>query len=96
VGVRPTIAFTIRSHQRAAVKVKAATSHAGRKVYIQRFTKFHEWVKFRVVKLGSSSGRAFRFHLKRGRYTLRAYMTINQAGTGYLEGYSRTIVLRVR
>jgi hypothetical protein len=96
VGVRPTIAFTVRSHQRAAVKVKAATSHAGRKVYIQRFTKFHEWVKFRVVKLGSSSGRAFRFHLKRGRYTLRAYMTINQAGTGYLEGYSRTIVLRVR
>jgi plastocyanin len=96
VGVRPTIAFTVRSHQRAAVKVKAATSHAGRKVYIQRFTKFHEWVKVRVVKLGSSSGRAFRFHLKRGRYTLRAYMTINQAGTGYLEGYSRTIVLRVR
>jgi plastocyanin len=96
VGVRPAISFTIRSHQRAAIKVKAATSHAGRKVYIQRFTKFHEWVKFRAVKLGPSSGRAFRFHLKRGRYTLRAYMTINQAGTGYLEGYSRTIVLRVR
>ena len=96
VGVRPAISFTIGRHQRAAVKVKAATSHAGRKVYIQRFTRFHEWVKFRSVKLGSSSGRAFRFHLKRGRYTLRAYMTINQAGTGYLEGYSRTIVLRVR
>jgi plastocyanin len=96
VGVRPTIAFTIGKHQRAAVKVKAAASHAGRKVYIQRFTKFHEWVKFRSVKLGSSSGSVFRFHLKRGRYTLRAYMTINQAGTGYLEGYSRTIVLRVR
>ena len=41
-------------------------------------------------------GSVFRFHLMRGRYTLRAYMTINQAGTGYLEGYSRTIVLRVR
>src|SRR5204862_204089 len=48
VGVRPTISFTIGQHQRAAVKVKAATSHAGRKVYIQRFTKFHEWVKFRA------------------------------------------------
>ena len=96
VGVRPVIAFTIRTHQRAAVKVKAATSHAGRKVYIQRFTRFHEWVKFRSVKLGSSSGASFRFHLKRGRYTLRAFMTINQAGTGYLEGYSRTIVYRVR
>ena len=96
VGVRPTISFTIGRHQRAAVKVKAASSHAGRKVYIQRFTKFHEWVKFRAVVLGSSSGRAFRLHLKRGRYTLRAFMSINQAGTGYLEGYSRTIVFRVR
>jgi plastocyanin len=96
VGVRPTISFAIGKRQRAAIKVKTATSHAGRKVYIQRFTKFHEWVKFRSVKLGSSSGRVFRFHLKRGRYTLRVYMTINQAGTGYLEGYSRTVVLRVR
>ncbi len=96
VGVRPAISFTIRKGQRAAIKVKAATSHAGRKVYIQRFTKFHEWVKFRSVTLGSSSGSSFRFHLKRGRYTLRAYMSINQAGTGYLEGYSRTIVYRVR
>jgi hypothetical protein len=96
VGVRPSIAFTIRKHQRAVVKVKTARSMQGRKVYIQRFTRFHEWVKFRVVKLGSTSGRAFRFHLKRGRYTLRAYMSINQAGLGYLEGYSRTIVYRVR
>jgi hypothetical protein len=53
-------------------------------------------VKFRSVVLGSSSGKAFRLHLKRGRYTLRAFMTTNQAGLGYLEGYSRTIVLRVR
>jgi plastocyanin len=96
VGVRPTISFTFLSHQRAAIKVKAATSHAGRKVYIQRFTRFHEWVKFRAVKLGSSSGRVVRLHLKRGRYVLRVYMSINEAGSGYLEGYSRTIVHRVR
>ncbi|HEY6836703.1 MAG TPA: cupredoxin domain-containing protein [Gaiellaceae bacterium] len=97
VGVRPTIAFTINRHKLAAVKVKAATSHAGRKVYIQRFTKFKEWVKFRGVTLNARSGSVFRLHLQRGgRYTLRAYMTINQAGTGYLDGYSRTIVYRAR
>jgi plastocyanin len=96
VGVRPTISFAILKHQRAVIKVKAATSHAGRKVYIQRFTRFHEWVKFRSVKLGSSSGRVVRLHLKRGRYVLRVFMSINEAGTGYLEGYSRTIVYRVR
>lgn len=96
VGVRPRLSFAIARHQRAVVKARTARSMKGRKVYIQRFTKFHEWVKFRSVTLGSSSGRSFRFHLKRGRYTLRAFMSINQAGLGYLEGYSRTIVLRVR
>ena len=96
VGVRPAISFGFLRHQRAAIKVKAATSHAGRKVYIQRFTRFHEWVKFRAVTLGSSSSRVVRLHLRRGRYVLRVYMSINEAGTGYLEGYSRTIVHRVR
>jgi plastocyanin len=96
VGVRPNISFAIGRHQRAVLKVKAATSHAHRKVYIQRFTRFHEWVKIRSVILGSSSGRVFRLHLTRGRYVLRAYMSINEAGTGYLEGFSRTVVYRVR
>ena len=96
VGVRPNISFAIGRHQRAVLKVKAATSHAHRKVYIQRFTRFHEWVKIRSVILGSSSGRVFRLHLTRGRYVLRAYMSINEAGTGYLEGYSRNVTLRVR
>jgi plastocyanin len=96
VGVRPSISFTVRTHQRAAIKVRAAHSLQGRKVYIQRFTKFHEWVKFRAVVLGSSSGASFRFHFKRGRYLIRAYISTNEAGIGYLEGYSRNITLRVR
>ena len=96
VGVRPNVAFTIGKHGGAVVKVKAARSMAGRKVYIQRFTRFQEWVKVRAVILGSSSGRVFRLHLTRGRYVLRAFMTINQAGIGYLEGISRTIVYRPR
>ena len=96
VGVRPRLSFTIKRHQRAFVKATTARSMKGRKVYIQRFTKFHEWVKFRSVILGSTSSRSFRLHLKRGRYVLRAYISINEAGLGYLEGYSRTIVYRAR
>ena len=68
----------------------------GRKVYIQRFTRFHEWVKIRKVFLNGNSGARFRLRLSPGRYTLRAYITINQAGAGYLDGASHTIVLRRR
>jgi len=95
VAVHPRVRFTLRRGH-GAVRVVAARSMAGRKVYIQRFTRFHEWVKIRRVILGSTSARSFRLKLPRGRYVLRAYITVNQAGPGYLDGASRNILYRVR
>jgi plastocyanin len=95
VAVHPHVAFSA-GRRFGAVKVKAGRSMAGRKVYIQRFTKFHEWVKIRKVVLGANSGARFRLRLSPGRYTLRAYITINQAGAGYLDGASHSITLRRR
>lgn len=95
VWVKPHVAFTVGKRY-AAVKVKAGRSMAGRKVYIQRFTRFHEWVKIRKVILNSSSGAHFRLRLARGRYLLRAYITVNQAGAGYLDGESRTVSVHRR
>jgi plastocyanin len=95
IAVRPRIIFKLR-RGRGSVKVMANHSMAGHKVYIQRLTRFREWVKIRRVILGPTSGRAFRFHPRRGRYVLRAYMTVNQAGPGYIDGISRTIVYRQR
>ena len=95
VAVHPHVAFSA-GRRYAAVKVKAGRSMQGRKVYIQRFTRFHEWVKIRKVFLNGNSGARFRLRLSPGRYTLRAYITINQAGAGYLDGASHAIVLRRR
>jgi plastocyanin len=95
VAVHPHVAFSA-GRRYAAVKVKAGRSMQGRKVYIQRFTRFHEWVKIRKVVLNGNSGARFRLRLSPGRYTLRAYITINQAGAGYLDGASHTIVVRRR
>lgn len=95
VGVHPKVTFTLR-HGVGTVRVRAARSMAHHKVYIQRFTRFHEWVKIRRVFLGSRSALSFRLKLHRGRYALRAYITMNQAGPGYLDGASPTIIRRVR
>jgi plastocyanin len=95
VAVKPHLAFTV-GKRFGAVKVKAGRSMAGRKVYIQRFTRFHEWVKIRKVVLGANSGARFRLRLSPGRYLLRAYITVNQAGAGYLDGESRTIAVHRR
>jgi hypothetical protein len=96
VSVRPNVIFSVTRRGYATVRVKAARSMAGHKVYIQRFTRFHEWVKFRKVILNAKSSKRVRLRVRRGRYTLRAYMTVNQAGAGYLDGISRTIVYRKR
>jgi plastocyanin len=95
VAVKPHVAFTVGKRY-AAVKVKAGRSMAERKVYIQRFTRFHEWVKIRKVILGTNSGARFRLRLLPGHYLLRAYMTVNQAGAGYLDGESRTVAVHRR
>jgi plastocyanin len=89
VQLRPNVLFSV-SKRYAFVKVKSDRSLAGRKVYIQRFTRFHQWVKMRRVILGASSQKLFRMKLKPGRYTLRVFMSLNQVGPGYLDGYSRT------
>jgi plastocyanin len=95
VAVHPQVFFTLkRGH--GFVRVKTNRSMAGRKVYIQRRTRFHEWVKVKRVILGRTSSRSFSYRPARGRYILRAYITVNQAGPGYLDGASRSIVYRQR
>jgi plastocyanin len=96
VAVHPRTLFSLSRRGFGVVKVTANHSMAGHKVYIQRHTRFGEWVKIKRVILGSRSSRAFRLNLRRGRYVLRAYMTINQAGPGYLDGISRSRVYRAR
>lgn len=95
VQVRPAIAFGV-AKRFASVKVKADRSLKGKKVYLQKFTRFHEWVKVRSVILGNGSAKRFRHGLRPGsRYAVRIFMSLNQAGAGYLDGYSRTVVVKI-
>jgi plastocyanin len=96
VAVHPKTAFTLSRRGFGVVKVTTNHSMKGHKVYIQKHTRFGEWIKIKRVILGSRSSGSFRLHLARGRYVLRAYMTINQAGPGYLDGISRNRVYRAR
>lgn len=91
--MRPNVLFSA-SKGMGFVKVKSNHSQEGRKVYVQRLTRFGQWVKMKRVVLGQSSQRLFYLRLPRGKYTLRVFMSYNQAGAGYLDGYSRTIVFR--
>jgi len=93
VNVRPLVRFSA-AHRYGSVKVKTMTSLKGKNVFIQRFTRFHQWVIMRRVILGNNSSKLFRIKLKRGRYKLRAFFPAKQAGPGYLDGLSKTITYR--
>lgn len=95
VAVQPRIAFA-KFRNRFATHVAAANSFAGHFVYVQRLTQFGEWVKIAHIKLGPRSGRLFRLRLPHGTSHLRIFLTVNQAGAGYLAGYSSTVTVRRR
>ena len=93
VNVRPLVHLSA-SHGYGFVKVRTASSLKGKSVFIQRFTRFHQWVTMRRVVLGNNSSKLFHIRLKRGRHMLRAFVPAKQAGPGYLDGLSKTVKYR--
>ena len=75
--------------------VTAASSFAGKTVYVQRFTLAHQWVNIRALTLGSKSGRLIsvrfvRSIIPRGRWSIRVFMPASEMGGGYLDSWSGT------
>ena len=70
-------------------RVTAARSFAGRYVYLQRKTSFGQWISIAKYRLGRLSGKLFRVRPRVGT-TYRIFMTVNQAGVGYLSAHSGT------
>ena len=96
VQVKPKITFTPRG-RRFYTTVRAADhSWAGHFVYLQRLSRFGQWVTTKKLKLGPKSARLFRIPRRQGVTVYRIYMTVNQAGLGYLDSHSGTQKLRRR
>jgi plastocyanin len=95
VQVRPRVTFTPFSRTKMFSKVVSGVSHAGNFVYLQRLTSVG-WVTISKLRLGPLSGRIFKLPRKCGTMTYRIYLSADQAGTGYLDGWSGTQKTRYR
>ncbi len=91
IGVRPLVSIRAMSGNRFSTKVLAARSFAGKVVQLQRRSG-GQWVTVKRVRLGSSSTGTLKAILPMGNSTLRFAFSVNQAGAGYLAGFSRTLV----
>ncbi len=75
-------------------RVYAGRSMARKQVQLQRFTSLGTWVTIKRVLLDLDSRARFEAPLPAGSNRLRIAMSVNQAGAGYLAGFSREIVYR--
>jgi plastocyanin len=75
--------------------VTAASSFAGKTVFLQRYTLARTWVNIRTLTLGQKSGRLIsvrfvRSLIPRGRWSIRVFMPATEMGGGYLDSWSGT------
>ena len=75
-------------------RVFAGRSMARKQVQLQRFSRFGQWVTIKRVTLDLNSRARFRAALPVGANRLRIAMSVNQAGAGYLAGFSQEIIWR--
>jgi Fibronectin type III domain len=94
VSVRPGVTLRALSRLRFATHVVGARSFAGRTVQLQRHLLSGRWLTIARARLNSNSSAVFKPKLKRGRSTLRVAISVNQAGGGYLAGFSAWITIR--
>lgn len=96
VQVRPKITLLPARLGWFIARVTGGQSFAGRFVYLQRRSAFGQWVSIARYRLGLNSGKLFRVPNRRGVNRYRIFITVNQAGTGYLESWSGTQTVRRR
>jgi plastocyanin len=94
IQVRPKVSLMPNGRGWFHARVTCAGSYAGRYVYLQRRSGFGQWVSIARYRLGAASGKLFRVPRRAGAY--RIFITINQAGSGYLESWSGTQTVRRR
>jgi len=94
VGVRPSLSLRVTTRARVATHVGGATSFAGRRVQLQRLSH-GAWMTVKRARLNGNSTTTFRLSLlPKGKSTIRIAFSVNQAGPGYLGGFSRQLNVR--
>ena len=95
VAVRPAVSLRRTAAGRLSTRVLGVRSFAGRVVQLRKRTATGRWVTIKRLRLNGRSAALFRVAtLPRGASTVRVAISVNQAGAGYLAGFSRTIVVR--
>jgi plastocyanin len=96
VQVKPKVTLLPRGRRFYARVSAPGASFFRRFVYLQRRSPLGQWVSVRKLVLGPRSGRIFAIRRLRVTAVYRVFLTVNQAGAGYLDSQSGTQKVRGR
>jgi hypothetical protein len=96
VSVRPAVSLVVLTRGGFSARVAAARSFRGRVVQLQRRLLDGRWRTISRNRLNLRSTAVFHPVLPRGRSLLRVALSMNQAGPGYLAGFSAERSVRKR
>ena len=96
VQVKPKVTFLPRGRRFYTQVSAPGASFARRFVYLQRRSPLGQWVSVRKLVLGPRSGRIFAIRRLRAAAVYRIFLTVNQAGLGFLDSQSGTQRVRGR
>jgi plastocyanin len=89
VQVRPKVSL-VPYAGRFRASVAGPNSYAGHTILLQRLSPFGQWITVAQYKLGQASGKIFSMPRKKGTFKYRVYLSVDQAGLGYLDSWSGT------
>jgi hypothetical protein len=95
VAVHPRVTLTRLASGRLLVRVTGGRTFAHRVVQLQR-RRGTTWSTIKRVRLGARSRAELGVKLPKGRSRLRAAISVNQAGAGFLGGFSGAITVTRR
>jgi plastocyanin len=95
VDVAPRVGFG-RSGRTFVAKVTSDLSYSGKYVFVQKKNRVGGWYTFKRLYLGDASRATFVSKLPKGSYTLRLYLPASQAGPGYVQSFSRLLIVTLR
>lgn len=95
IQVRPKVRLSKLSAVRLFAKASSSISYAGHYVFLQRRTGVG-WITVKRLNLGPQSGRLFKAPHVRGTRTYRVYLSVDQAGEGYVDSWSNAVRVRYR
>ena len=94
IGVAPAVSLHLISKARFETHLSAGNPLAGRSVQLQHLVSGH-WVTLKRERLNAKSNAIFPATLlPHGTSTIRIALSVNQAGSGLLAGFSRELVYR--